>query len=82
MRISHYTTFHFLRYGHFRYVKCFFKKMQLQQNAIKRGQRFKKNTLWVNNLKIPGIKNVKFWRYYFYMNTCIMEIFKSALVYF
>ena len=60
MRISHYTTFHFLRYGHFRYVKCFFKKMEQQQNAIKRGQRFKKNTLWVNTFKIPRIKNVKF----------------------
>ena len=34
--------------------------MEQQQNAIKRGQRFKKNTLWVNTFKIPRIKNVKF----------------------
>ena len=52
-QVSHYNTFHFLRYAHFNYAICLFTSMQIQYNTLKSSLRFKKvKRLPVNNLII------------------------------
>ena len=59
MKISHYNTFYFVRCAHVRYVKSL-------RNFLRNLQ-----TSRANNSTIPRIKNVKFSRHCFYMNTNI-----------
>ena len=68
-QISHYNTFHFLRYVHFSYAKYLFGNIQKQQNTLKSSLLLRKiQTLRVNNSRILRIQNTKFSRYFFYMN--------------
>ena len=80
MQIAHYSTFHFLRYAHFRYAKYLFTNIQKQYNPLRISLLFKKiQTLRENNSRILRIQNAKFLGSHFYMNTNIWGDFQICI---
>ena len=64
--IAHCNVFHSLRYAHVRYVKSLFTNIQKQQNMLKIGVLFKKNTNFTGEYsKILRIQNAKYFRVLF-----------------
>ena len=79
-KVSHYNIVCFLRYAHSRYMKCLFTNIKKQQNMLKIAYFLRKiQTSRVNNLRNPGIKNVKFSGYCCYMNPNIYWNFQICI---
>ena len=81
LKISHQNTFYVLRYRHVRYVKSLITNIKRQQNMLKISLLFLRNlqTSLVNNSTIIRIKNAKFSRYRFYINTNIQGDFQICI---
>ena len=77
MQISQYNTFYFIRYAHFKYTKCLTHR---NNGMCKKDPFFKKNTNFTGNSRIVRIKNAKFSRNYFYMNSFPLHSFYNSLL--